>query len=64
MRCSGMPRPTWMSGDGDVDPELHPQRPAELQLRLEPALGQDVHCVAGEHGDVVGAGHGQPMVPP
>ena len=35
---------------GDVDAELHPQRPAELQLRLEPALGQDVDRVACQVG--------------
>jgi hypothetical protein len=33
-------------GRGDVDAELHPQRPAELQLRLEPALWQHVDGVS------------------
>ena len=33
-------------GRGDVDPELDPQRPAELQLLLEPALRQHVDGVA------------------
>jgi hypothetical protein len=28
-----------------VDPELHPQRPAELQLLLEASLGQHVNGV-------------------
>ena len=39
-------------GRRHVDPELDAQRPAELQLRLEPALRQHVDGVAGE----VGAG--------
>ena len=38
-------------GRGDVDPELDPQRTAELQLRLEPALGQDVDGVPRQVGD-------------
>ena len=32
-------------GRGDVDPELDAQRPPERELRLEPALGQDVDGV-------------------
>ena len=35
-------------GRRDVDPELHPQRPAELELLLEAARGQNVDRVAGE----------------
>ena len=38
----------WMSGDVDVDAELDAQRPAELELALEPALRGDVNRVAGE----------------
>ena len=40
-------------GRGDVDPELHPQRPPELQFRLEPALRKDVDGVPRQ----VRAGH-------
>ena len=36
---------------GDVDAELHAQRPAERQLLLELPLGQDVDGVAGQLGD-------------
>ena len=36
----------------DVDPELHPQRSAELQLRLERTLRQYCSGVAGELSDV------------
>ena len=43
---------------GDVDAELDPQRPAELQLLLEPAGRQDVDGVAGQVFD-----HGPPIVP-
>ncbi len=32
---------------GRVDPELHAQRPAERELALELALGEDVDCVTG-----------------
>ena len=39
---------------GDVDPELHAQRPPERELALEPALGEDVDGVSGQIGD----GHG------
>ena len=43
---------------GDVDPELHAQRPAERELALEPALGEDVDGVAGQIGD----GHGPAII--
>ncbi len=33
-------------GGGRVDPELHPQRPVELQLLGEPPLGQHVDRVS------------------
>ena len=33
---------------GDVDPELDAQRPAQLQLRLQAALGEEVHRVPRE----------------
>ena len=33
-------------GRRDVDAELHPQRPAELQLRVELALREDVNRIA------------------
>ena len=42
----------------DVDAELHTQRPAELQLLLEPSLRKDVDGVAGQ-----GLDHGPPIVP-
>ena len=38
-------------GRGDVDPELDPERPAERELRLEPARGKDVDRVPDEVGD-------------
>ena len=44
-------------GRGDVDPELHAQRPAELQLRLEPALRQHVDGVPREVGEAHGGLH-------
>ena len=44
-------------GRGDVDPELHPQRPAELQLLLEAARRQDVDGVPGQTGDIHGGLH-------
>ena len=43
-------------GRGDVDAELDPERPPELQLGLEPAGGKDVDGVAGEgldHGPTI-----------
>ena len=52
MRRSGTPFPRVTSGRRDVDPELHAQRPAELQLLLERALGEDGGCVAGELRDL------------
>ena len=44
---------------GDVDAELHPQRPAELQLLLEAACGQDVDGVPRQ----VGEGHSRARLP-
>jgi len=42
-------------GRGDVDPELHAQRPAELQLSFQAALRQDVEPLLqpGARGKVV-----------
>ena len=51
MRWSGIPCPTWYVRRGDVDPELHPQRPAEGELALELACGQHVDGVSGELGE-------------
>ena len=39
-------------GRGDVDPELHPQRPPERELLLEAALREQVDVIAGEGVDV------------
>ena len=41
-------------GRGDVDPELHPERTPEGELRFERAGGKDVNGVPGE----LGAAHG------
>src|SRR4029079_7259054 len=46
-------------GGGHVDAELHAEGAAELQLRLEPAVRQDVDGVPGEDLD---RGHGAPIV--
>ena len=35
-------------GRRDVDPQLHAQRPAERELALQPAFGQDVDRVPCE----------------
>jgi hypothetical protein len=39
-------------GRGDVDAELHPQRPAERQLALEAALRQHMNRVPGQVGAI------------
>ena len=39
-------------GRGDVDPELHPQRPPERELLLEAALREQVDVIAGKGVDV------------
>ncbi len=48
IRWSGIAAADVDVGRRDVDPELHAQRPAELQLLLEAARRQDVDGVPRE----------------
>ena len=51
MRCSGIARPTWMSGEVTSMPSFTRSGRPSCELRLEPALGEDVDGVPRELGE-------------